>query len=62
VEEEKELVAAFEADTHPLELAERHGRTLAAIEYRLQRLGKIKPEERITRDRHAPRGPQPKDR
>ncbi len=47
--EQAELVAAFKAGEPPVVLAEKHRRTLRAIEARLQRLGLLRPEQRTTR-------------
>ncbi len=47
--EQAELVAAFKAGEAPAALAEKHGRTLRAIEARLERLGLLRPEQRTTR-------------
>ena len=48
-EEQAALVAAFKAGEAPEVLAEKHRRTLRAIEARLERLGLLSAEERITR-------------
>jgi hypothetical protein len=48
-EEEKELVAAFKSGDSPMAIAGKHGRTLRAIEARLEKLGLITAEERTTR-------------
>ena len=48
-EEASRLVAAFEAGETPAGSAERHSRTLRAIEARLQRMGLLAPEDRVTR-------------
>lgn len=47
--EQAELIEAFKAGEPPAALAERHRRTLRAIEARLERLGLLRPEERTTR-------------
>ena len=47
-DEESSLVTAFKAGDALAEIATRHGRTLRAIEARLERLGLLKPEERST--------------
>lgn len=47
-EEEKELVAAFKSGDSPTAIAAKHGRTLRAIEARLQKLGLITAEQRTT--------------
>lgn len=48
-EEESRLVAAFKHGDSPVEIAHQHGRTLRAIEARLEKLGLITAEERTTR-------------
>ena len=48
-EEERKLVAAFKSGGSPLSIAREHGRTLRAIEARLEKLGLITAEERTTR-------------
>ena len=48
-EEESRLVAAFKHGDSPVAIARQHGRTLRAIEARLERLGLITAEERTTR-------------
>jgi len=47
-EEESRLVAAFQAGEALVEVATRHQRTLRAIEARLERLGLLAPEKRVT--------------
>ena len=48
-EEDSRLVTAFKAGEPPQVIAERHSRTLRAIEARLQRMGLLAPEDRVTR-------------
>jgi len=48
-EEDSRLVMAFKAGETPTAIAERHSRTLRAIEARLQRMGLLAPEDRVTR-------------
>jgi hypothetical protein len=48
-EEESRLVAAFKAGETPVTIARKHGRTLRAIEARLEKLGLITAEQRTTR-------------
>jgi RNA polymerase sigma-70 factor (ECF subfamily) len=48
-EEDGRLVAAFKAGEAPQAIAERHRRTLRAIEARLQRMGLMAPEDRQTK-------------
>jgi len=47
-DEEATLVEAFKSDEALPDIAARHGRTLRAIEARLERLGLLTPEERST--------------
>jgi hypothetical protein len=47
-EEEATLVASFKSSVPLAEIATRHGRTVRAIEARLERLGLITPEQRST--------------
>jgi hypothetical protein len=47
--EEEQLRSEFAAKEPLKSIAERHGRTLRAIEARLERMGLITPEERTTR-------------
>lgn len=49
MEEENELVAAFKSGDSPIAIARKHGRTLRAIEARLEKLGLITAEQRMTR-------------
>lgn len=48
-EEEKELVTAFKGGHAPTDIARKHGRTLRAIEARLEKLSLITAEQRTTR-------------
>lgn len=48
-EEESRLVAAFKSGDSPVAIARKHGRTLRAIEARLEKLGLITAEQRTTR-------------
>jgi hypothetical protein len=48
-EEESRLVAAFKKGDSPVALGHEHGRTLRAIEARLEKLGLITAEQRTTR-------------
>jgi DNA-binding NarL/FixJ family response regulator len=48
-EEESKLVAAFKSGDSPEVIAQKHGRTLRAIEARLQKLGLLTEAERKTR-------------
>lgn len=56
-EEQSSLVDAFQSGDPLQEIAVRHGRTLRAIEARLEKLGLLSAEERTTRDRFGPRDP-----
>jgi len=47
-EEDERLLAGFDSGKAPRQLAEFHGRTLAGIEARLEKLGRLSPEERTT--------------
>jgi hypothetical protein len=48
-EEESRLVVAFKSGDSPVAIAHQHGRTLRAIEARLEKLGLITAEQRTTR-------------
>jgi catalase (peroxidase I) len=54
-EEQSSLIDAFQAGEGLADIAVRHGRTLRAIEARLEKLGLITEDERSTRDRFGPR-------
>ncbi len=47
--EETQLANGFRAGESPVDLAAKHRRTLRAIEARLERLGLLRPEQRLTR-------------
>lgn len=53
--EEQLLTSAFRAGAGLAQIAEQHRRTLAAIEARLERLGLLAPEQRVTRNRYVSR-------
>jgi len=53
--EEQRLAAAYRAGEDPRQIAAAHHRTLAAIEARLERLGLISADERVTRNRYLSR-------
>jgi hypothetical protein len=53
-DENEKLLAAFHAGEDLQEVATRHGRTLRAIEARLEKLGLLTPERRTTKDRFGP--------
>lgn len=48
-EEESRLIAAFQSGDSAIAIARQHGRTLRAIEARLEKLGLITAEQRMTR-------------
>jgi len=54
-EEQGSLIDAFQAGEPLAEVAVKHGRTLRAIEARLEKLGLLAADERTTRDRFGPR-------
>ena len=54
-EEQTMLIDAFNAGDGVTEIAEKHGRTVRAIEARLEKLGLITMDERITQDRFGVR-------
>jgi catalase (peroxidase I) len=56
-EEQGSLIDAFQAGEPLADIASRHGRTLRAIEARLEKLGLITADERTTQDRFGPRDP-----
>jgi hypothetical protein len=56
-EEQSMLIDAFQAGEPAADIAEKHGRTLRAIEARLEKLGLITADERTTQDRFGPRDP-----
>ena len=56
-DENAKLVAAFHAGEKLEDIATRHGRTLRAIEARLEKLALITAEERTTTDRFGPNAP-----
>ena len=56
-EENSKLVASFRAGEKLADVATKHGRTLRAIEARLEKLGLISAEERTTTDRFGPNAP-----
>jgi hypothetical protein len=47
-DEESMLVTAFQSGDSLVDIAAKHGRTLRAIEARLERLGLLTPDQRIT--------------
>lgn len=52
-EEDQRLLAEFDRGRTPRALAEAHGRTLAGIEARLEKLGRISAQQRVTANRYA---------
>jgi hypothetical protein len=56
-EEQSALIDAFQSGEGLGDIAERHGRTLRAIEARLEKLGLLATEKRTTRDRFGQRDP-----
>jgi len=56
-EEHAELIDAFHAGQSAAEIAAKHGRTVRAIEARLEKLGLITAAERTTTDRFGPTPP-----
>jgi hypothetical protein len=52
-EEQERLVQAFKGKEGLTEIAVRHGRTVRAIESRLEMLGLITEEQRTTKERHG---------
>jgi len=57
--EEQALCGAFRAGTALGDIARAHRRTLAAIEARLERLGLLLPQQRVTRNRYVTKAPPP---
>jgi catalase (peroxidase I) len=55
--EQASLLNAFHAGEPLADIARRHGRTLRAIEARLQKLGLLTADQRTTRDRFAQQDP-----
>jgi hypothetical protein len=56
-EEQGNLIDAFQSGESLAEVAARHGRTLRAIEARLEKLGLLSAAQRTTRDRFNQRDP-----
>ncbi len=54
MEEERLMMAAFDAGRSPIEIAATLERSLAGVEARLEKLGRITPELRMTRNRFRP--------
>jgi hypothetical protein len=51
-DEDQRLLAEFERGRTPSELARAHGRTLAGIEARLEKHGRLTPQQRLTTNRY----------
>lgn len=49
-DEERSLVLEFQSGDTPAQIADKHGRTVRAIEARLERLGLLTAEQRITQN------------
>jgi DNA-binding NarL/FixJ family response regulator len=56
-EEQAELIDAFHAGVSTADIAAKHGRTVRAIEARLEKLGLITPDQRTTADRFSQNAP-----
>jgi hypothetical protein len=56
--EHAELIDAFHAGQSAADIAAKHGRTVRAIEARLEKLGLITSAERTTTDRFGPNAPE----
>ena len=54
--EERELLERFDAGVLPGELAQQHGRSVAGIEARLEKLGRLRPDQRTTTSRFTVSG------
>ncbi len=52
-EEDDQLLAEFDRGRSPRDLAAAHGRTLAGIEARLEKFGRISPHQRVTTNRFS---------
>ncbi|HSN69926.1 MAG TPA: hypothetical protein VLT59_00390 [Steroidobacteraceae bacterium] len=61
-EEDERLVAEFDAGRTLKDIAERHARTVAGIEARLEKLGRLDPESRTTPRRYPIRSDGSQDR
>jgi len=51
--EDAQVLAAFRGGEPLLQIAARHCRSLASVESRLERLGALAPEQRLTRNRYV---------
>ena len=54
--DDDQVLAAFRGGAPLLQIAADHHRSLASVEARLERLGVLAPEQRITRNRYVTRG------
>jgi hypothetical protein len=54
--DDAQVIAAFQNGEPPLRIAADHQRSLASVESRLERLGVLAPEQRVTRDRYVAAG------
>jgi hypothetical protein len=54
--DDEQVLAAFRGGAPLLQIAADHHRSLASVESRLERLGALAPEQRITRNRYVTRG------
>jgi hypothetical protein len=52
-EEDQRLLAEFDRGRSPRELAKAHGRTLAGVEARLEKHGRLQPQQRVTSNRYG---------
>jgi hypothetical protein len=52
-EEDQRLLAEFDRGRSPRELAKSHGRTLAGVEARLEKHGRLQPQQRVTSNRYG---------
>ena len=59
-EEERELLERFDAGALPGELAKQHARSVAGIEARLEKLGRLRPDQRTTASRYPLATPTPR--
>jgi len=51
--DDAQVLAAFGQGEPPARIAAAHQRSLASVESRLERLGALRPEQRLTRDRYV---------
>jgi hypothetical protein len=55
-EEDSRLLAEFDRGSSPRQLAAAHGRTLAGVEARLEKHGRLQPGQRVTSNRYGTGG------